>query len=310
MDISIIIPTYNRLWCLEKAICSCKKTNLDTEIIIIDDGSTDGTADWLKKQHGLNVITQANLGKDWAVNKGLSIASGKYIRFLDSDDWLLPYSSDDLFEKAEAEVLDVVAAGHQVFSEKEELFEDRPWIVCTDFLAQQLGECDSSHYSAYLFKKAFIQSIPHRQEYGSRDDRKFIIEVALRNPRTGFINIPTFVHRAHEKERLQRAEGITNCINHLAVVNIYKKALEVLEAEGRNCIKYNKIVAKMLWPVAHWIAKTHLQEAIKLYDWIKELDPELEIPEKGYIGFMYRYLGFSTTEKFFFIIRLFKYGFN
>ena len=84
--ISIIIPTYNRLWSLPEAIDSCRSSNGMTEIIVVDDGSTDGTWEWLQTQSDIIKIKQNNQGKCWAANKGFETATGKYIKFLDSDD--------------------------------------------------------------------------------------------------------------------------------------------------------------------------------------------------------------------------------
>jgi len=100
MDVSVIIPTYNRLWCLAKAIDSCRNTKCQTEIIVVDDGSTDGTWDWLQKQEGLIAIRQENQGQTYAINNGFSVAKGKYIRFLDSDDYLCEGIIDKQYQKA------------------------------------------------------------------------------------------------------------------------------------------------------------------------------------------------------------------
>ena len=86
--LSIIIPSYNRLWALPKAIESCRATKSPHEIIVIDDGGTDGTSDWLAQQPDVVHVRTDNWGKDWAVNKAFSMARGEYVRFLDSDDWL------------------------------------------------------------------------------------------------------------------------------------------------------------------------------------------------------------------------------
>src|SRR4051812_39478674 len=94
MDLTIIIPTFNRLWALPKAINSCRDTKCKTEIVVIDDGSTDGTWQWLSAQQNLISLRTSNWGKPWAVNRAFEIASGRYIRFLDSDDWVLPRAND------------------------------------------------------------------------------------------------------------------------------------------------------------------------------------------------------------------------
>lgn len=305
IDVSIIIPTYNRLWSLPKAVESCRDTLLNIEIIVIDDGSTDGTAEWLAQQPNLTVIRQENQGKDWAVNAGMVVASGKYTRFLDSDDWLLSRSTDALFAQAEKYKLDVTCAGYQVFND-ETLVKQIDWTVCDDFLAQQLGECDSSHYSAYLFKRDFIKDIPHRQEYGSRDDRKFIIEVALKNPVTGYISTPALAHRQHTNKRLQSSAGLSNLVENLALLKVYKTSFAILACENRLTERYKRAAANQLWHLAHWIAKENVGEGEAIYNWLYDLSPRYQPPTNKSLALLYKTFGFALTEHLLLFIRMFK----
>lgn len=306
MDVSIIIPTYNRMWSLEKAINSCLATKLQTQIIVVDDGSTDGTAEWLKTQSDLIVISQQNQGKDWAVNAGFAMAKGKYIRFIDSDDWILPFSTDALFNQAESKDLDVVAAGHLVYDEQEVLVKEIPWTICDDFLAQQLGECDSSHYSAYLFKKEFIADVPHRQEFLARDDRQFIIEVALKRPKTGYVTDFTLAHRIHSKDKLQKVNSLSDQALHLASLNIYKNAFKRLKADESWNARYLNASLKILVPLMHWIAKKHIQEANEVLLWIKSLKPDFSFPNNNLQHRLYNIIGFKNTEYLLGVRRFFK----
>ena len=94
--VSIIIPTYNRRHMLKEAVQSClDQTFTDCEVLIVDDGSTDGTSDmvasWDKVSSSrgrVRYVLQENGGASSARNHGLRIAAGKYIQFLDSDDLL------------------------------------------------------------------------------------------------------------------------------------------------------------------------------------------------------------------------------
>jgi glycosyltransferase involved in cell wall biosynthesis len=96
---SIIIPTFNRLHSLPNTIESVlHQIFADFEIIIADDGSTDGTANWIKEQKDerIKYIWQTNAGVCAARNKGATIVQGEYLIFLDSDDtvttnWLLDF---------------------------------------------------------------------------------------------------------------------------------------------------------------------------------------------------------------------------
>jgi len=91
LNISVIIPTYNRKHTLSRAINSViDQTYEPFEIIVVDDGSTDGTKEWLTKMHtGIQYIYQPNSGVSVARNVGIKSAQGDWISLLDSDDeWL------------------------------------------------------------------------------------------------------------------------------------------------------------------------------------------------------------------------------
>ncbi len=92
MDVSVIIPSYNRVEWLPKAVESVLEQSLvPTELIVVDDGSTDGTSELLAEQFPtVRVIRQENLGVSAARNAGIWQAKGQWIALLDSDDYWLP----------------------------------------------------------------------------------------------------------------------------------------------------------------------------------------------------------------------------
>jgi glycosyltransferase involved in cell wall biosynthesis len=90
--VSVIIPTYNRGNLVGRAIDSVlDQTHKNTEIIVVDDGSTDRTAQVLRCYgERIRVIAQDNSGPAVARNRGIKLAGGEMIAFLDSDDYWLP----------------------------------------------------------------------------------------------------------------------------------------------------------------------------------------------------------------------------
>ncbi|MGM9737050.1 MAG: glycosyltransferase family 2 protein [Candidatus Cryptobacteroides sp.] len=95
--ISIIVPVYNSASFLDKCISSVvSQTSRDIEILLIDDGSTDGSGEicesWSKIDSRINVIHQDNSGVSAARNRGIEAARGEFIMFLDSDDAICPDS--------------------------------------------------------------------------------------------------------------------------------------------------------------------------------------------------------------------------
>ena len=94
IKISLIIPVYNGENYIEKCINSCINQDMKTaeyEIIVVNDGSTDRTLEIVqnfKKYSNLRIVNQQNLSQGIARNEGLKCAKGKYIWFIDSDDWI------------------------------------------------------------------------------------------------------------------------------------------------------------------------------------------------------------------------------
>lgn len=88
-NVSVVIPTHNRLQTLKEAISSAlEQTLLPLEIIVVDDGSTDGSSDWLENQPlPVSFLCQPNHGVSHARNRGIEKARGQWIAFLDSDDY-------------------------------------------------------------------------------------------------------------------------------------------------------------------------------------------------------------------------------
>jgi len=101
MKISVIIPTYNRKKTLARAIQSVINQSLSPfEILIIDDGSNDGTEEWVKENfQNIKYIYQNNHGVSSARNIGIENAYGDWVAFLDSDDEWLP---NKLFEQVKS----------------------------------------------------------------------------------------------------------------------------------------------------------------------------------------------------------------
>ena len=99
--VSIIIPTYNRAALLKKALASARKqTYPNTEIIVVNDGSTDNTDEVLAPyMDDIIYIKQENQGLPTTKNVGLSRASGEFIAILDDDDLFLPEKIERQVEK-------------------------------------------------------------------------------------------------------------------------------------------------------------------------------------------------------------------
>ena len=93
--ISVIIPTYNRIELLPRAIESAQSAGTEVEVVVVDDASTDGTANFCLNRTDIIYVRNAkNLRTAATRNVGLKVSSGEYIAFLDDDDLRLPGSLD------------------------------------------------------------------------------------------------------------------------------------------------------------------------------------------------------------------------
>jgi glycosyltransferase involved in cell wall biosynthesis len=93
--VSVVIPCYNHAHFLEQAIESVlRQSYSDFEIIVVDDGSTDNTAEVVRRHPPVRYVYQENAGLSNARNTGLRHSHGKFLVFLDADDRLLPHALD------------------------------------------------------------------------------------------------------------------------------------------------------------------------------------------------------------------------
>jgi glycosyltransferase involved in cell wall biosynthesis len=119
--VSVIIPTYNSADYIEEALQSVfEQTFQDFEIIVIDDGSTDGTVEVLRKYGDrISYIFQENNGPSSARNRGIRAARGEYIAFLDADDlWVSTKLEKQVSLFLQRKGLGMVTTGACSFDEK------------------------------------------------------------------------------------------------------------------------------------------------------------------------------------------------
>lgn len=132
--ISVILPVYN----VEKYLRQCLDTIIgqtlrEIEILCVDDGSTDNSArileEYAQKDQRIKIYTQKNAGAGAARNLGLRHASGKYLSFLDSDDFFEPDMLEEAYRQAERyEAEMVVFRSNQYLTEKDE-YKETPWTL-------------------------------------------------------------------------------------------------------------------------------------------------------------------------------------
>ncbi|MHB8789323.1 MAG: glycosyltransferase family 2 protein [Desulfobulbaceae bacterium] len=215
--VSIVIPTCNRQDLLVKAVKSCLVQDWpNLEIIIVDDGSSDDTramveslyaTDW--KTHDIRYVFQENSGASSARNRGLGLAKGDYIQFLDSDDELLPgklrKQVDFLENSNDADFQMCYCYGRM--GEKVEGNCVRigvEAVTVKDLLVHLVSR--SVHVmqtSAPLWRRSFlIQHEGWNPEIGLGDDLEYYVRLMCSVEHFGFIPEELFFVREHQSSRL------------------------------------------------------------------------------------------------------------
>ncbi len=147
IDISIIVPVYNVERYLESSLTSLiDQSFTNFEVLCIDDGSTDGSLEILRKFQAkdkrFKILTQSNMGAGSARNLGIKSAKGKYILFVDSDDQLESDALQTCYQELVANDLDVL------------LFDAR-----SEFLSSELEEKFSWYKTAYIRSKEYKEIV-------------------------------------------------------------------------------------------------------------------------------------------------------
>lgn len=204
--ISVIVPIYNA----EKYLCRCLEslrnaTNVDLEILLIDDGSTDNSATICKKfceeDRRFKYFYQKNLGVSAARNFGIKNAIGEYLSFCDGDDWIEADEYEFLYELLQKEDCDVAVCGYYQDTEDGSVSQcNGEYIVADSEQALALTLRDNT-YGGYLWNKLFRRSIVGdrilREEIHVCEDLLFVCELLDEGNRFVFHNQPKYHYFAN-----------------------------------------------------------------------------------------------------------------
>ncbi len=219
MTISVIMPCYNA----EKYLAACldsllDQTMRDFEAILIDDGSSDGTADvaaaYAARDTRLRLIRQENAGVSAARNAGLALAQGDWVFFLDADDLLTPDALDALLACA-AEGTDMVVGLHETFGEGQETKVEHPetlWMNKTGAARRHAAAlrliegdavlnvmCNKLHRRAFLVREGIALNAGVR----IAEDALFNLEAVLCAQDIAFCGRVTYRYRMHAASATQ-----------------------------------------------------------------------------------------------------------
>lgn len=194
--ISVIIPVYNVKEYLERSVESVlEQTYQNLEIILVDDGSTDGSADmcdaYAQRDGRVIVIHKENQGAASARNAGLDIAKGKYIGFVDSDDWVDAIMFEELYALLKETNADIsFCVNKRVYREKwdNEPSEGNVLLEGRDILTSFVEPSFKPHILKAVWDKLYTREIigDTRFRIGQHEDGDFNTKVLCKAQRVAF----------------------------------------------------------------------------------------------------------------------------
>lgn len=197
-SVSVVIPAFNAERYIERAVNSVlNQTCPPNEIIVVDDGSTDNTANILNRYgEQILVIRQTNAGASIARNTGIKRASSEWIAFLDADDEWLPFMLENLTGLLKNHRDLVWAYGNYWFcehgSEKVRMaFQNDPGVnnIISDYLRVQSGYCIRTS-TAIIRRSVLLESGLFVPEQKWVQDTDLFLRISYRYPRIGYIHTP------------------------------------------------------------------------------------------------------------------------
>ena len=231
MKISIIIPVYNAAPFLSQCLDSVLgQTYEDLEVLCVDDGSTDRSRELLTQykasDHRIKLFFQENLGASMARNRALRQATGDYLMFVDSDDWLEPDTCDIAIETAERTHADVVMwtyireyGSHRqvkhIFDEETLIFDQegcqRLHRRMIGLVGGELAHPENADALCTLWGKLYRRSViaehgvevPDIRLFGTYEDGLFNLNVFA------FVQKAVFLNRAFHHYRRDNTASIT-----------------------------------------------------------------------------------------------------
>ncbi len=198
-QISIIIPIYNAEQYIDRCINSLIEQEFkEIEIIAVNDGSTDGSMiklnDYANKDNRIKVISQENKGAGAARNNGMSVATGKYIHFLDVDDWITRDLYKVTYETAIKEKSEIVIFNYDTLDIQTNYMENIN-LFKSKTIQGDLYTCDF-----YKMPRFFINSdvIPWNKLY----KRSFIEEIGIKFDEIECANDRSFYYKTIMKAKV------------------------------------------------------------------------------------------------------------
>ncbi len=239
--VSVIVPVYNVQDYIEKCLDSLVNQTLkQLEVIVVDDGSTDRTSlivdDYQKKYNAMiKVIHKKNEGVSIARNVGLESATGEYIGFLDSDDWVNFDMYEKLYQKAIKDNCDIVACDTlAIYPDKKILIESH--INETSTIKDLMLKAYAVIWNK-IYKREIIKGIDFKAGMTFCEDVRFLYMLYPRIKKIGSVHesLHNYLQRSgsltytYDKKLYQLIDSLDDIVSYYKKNSLYEKYYDELE---------------------------------------------------------------------------------
>lgn len=233
--ISIIVPVYNAEEYIERCINSLvNQTYQNIEIILINDGSTDRSKDicdsYAKKDKRIKVINQKNCGVSTARNKGMDVAKGEYLCFVDSDDYVSNEFIEKMYKSLSTNRADLSICSISNVSDKgikpqsSSLYED-------NIITKETYYKNINTYGGFLwnkiFKKELIGNLRLEKDIYYCEDELFVISYVEKCKEIACVNNPLYFYCTHVGSLSSWEDGWDE--KKVTIIKAKQKALKIFE---------------------------------------------------------------------------------
>ena len=240
--VSVIVPVYNGATHIVETVESVlAQTYTDLELIVVDDGSTDETAEFLRPYRGqLRLIQQKNQGVSAARNFGLKLALGEFILFLDGDDLLYPDKLEQQVAALESDhLLGAVHSGWRLVDEYGRPLRDiTPWQQAPDLTLPGWLKWKPVFLGAMLFRRSWLQRIDgFRTDLHQAEDTDFLLRLSLAGCPMRWLQEITIDYRQHgagvTQNGRQQASDMSKVLDDFYSNDALPKPIRLLEPTVR-----------------------------------------------------------------------------
>ena len=290
--VSVIIPVYNVEPYLKQCMDSVVGQTLkDIEIICVDDGSTDGSLDILKEyateDSRIQIIEQKNAGAGAARNNGMRHATGKYLSFLDSDDFFEPRMLEKAYDLAEKDQADFVAYKSDQYHTEKKQFVSADWVIHENeispyhpFNHRQMTGNVFKVFVGWAWDKLFLKEFVDKyhltfQEQRTSNDLLFVFSAVVLAKKISVVPMVLAHQRRDAKDSLSKTREYSWDCFYRALMALRDRLREegLYEELERDYINYALHFSLWNYNTLSEPTKTKLKDKLR-GEWFRELGVE------------------------------------